>query len=48
MPLDKQGNKFPYRAIGESRNLTLNDGRHFCWRELRVLTGQVSLNVGDQ
>jgi len=26
MPLDKQGNKCPYRAVRESRDLTLNDG----------------------
>ena len=48
MPLDKQGNKFPYRAVRESRNLTLNDGRNLFWRELRVLSGQALLNAGDQ
>lgn len=48
MPLDKQGDKFPYRALRESRDLALNNGRHFCLRDLRVLTDQAPLDVGDQ
>jgi hypothetical protein len=34
--------------VRESRDLTLNDARHFLWPELGELTGQASLNVGDQ
>ena len=48
MPLDKQGNISPYPSVRESRDLTLNDGRDFFRPELRVLTGQALLNVGDQ
>ncbi len=48
MPLDKQRNKIPYRALRESNDLTLNDGRYFFGRDVRVLVDQASLDVSDE
>ncbi len=48
MPLDEEGNKFPYPAARESRDLTLNDGRDFFRPELREVSGQSLLKVSDK